>query len=178
MPLQTAAIGDTVQYRNAVGQTFNAQVLQTELAAPAGGAWSVANSGTGGTLGAATYSYRIAAVRNGLVGVAATAKTTVVGAGTTNKCTITLPTDVGTNGITYNIYGRTGGSELLIASGVSTATYDDTGAITPSGALPAATNGRVQLFIPTGGYTAAAAGVVKATALRGAGSTNVYMKRY
>jgi hypothetical protein len=177
MGLKDAVVGDTVTYRNAAGETFNATVIQTEPSTPAGGAWSVANSGTGGTLGAATYSYRIAKVQNGLVGPAATAKTTVVGAGTTNKCTITLPTDVGVGGVSYNIYGRTGGSELLIASSVTTATYDDTGSITPAGALPAATNGRVQLFQPTGGVPVQAAGVIKATALRGAGSTGVYMKR-
>jgi hypothetical protein len=174
MPLGTAQIGDTVQYRNARGSTRDVIVVQTQLAAPAGGDWSVANSGTGGTLGAATYSYRIAKVRNGVVGVAATAKTTVVGAGTTNKCTVTLPTDVGTNGISYNIYGRTGAAELLIAAGVTTATYDDTGALTPAGALPA-NDGRIGVAAYTGGVPSASlVNVVKATTVK---STNAYMKR-
>lgn len=175
--LRDAVIGDTVQYRNAAGQTLNAIVRQTQPAVPGAGVWSVANSGTGGTLVAATYSYRISKVQNGVIGAPAVAKTTVVGGGTTNKCTITLPTDVGTNGIAYNIYGRTGGSELLIASNVVTATYDDTGSITPAGALPTA-DGRVGLINYTGGMpTSAATNVLKGTALRGAGSTNVYFKR-
>lgn len=174
MPLKDAVIGDTVAYRNADGETRNMTVLQTQPAAPGTGVWSVANSGTGGTLGAATYSYRIAQVKNGTEGVAATAKTTVVAGGTTNKCTITLPTDVGTNGITYNVYGRVGGSELKIGSLVATATFDDTGAVTPTGALPTA-DGRIGLFSPEGSLPSASAGtVLKATSLK---ATNVYFKR-
>lgn len=174
MPLRDAQVGDTVQFRDAVGSTVNVLVTAVQAAAPAGGAWSVANSGTGGTLGAATYSYRIAKVVAGVIGAAAVAKTTVVGAGTTNKCTVTLPTDVGVGGVSYNIYGRTGGSELLIASGVTTATYDDTGAITPSGALPA-TDGRIGVAAYTGGVpTANLTNTLKATTVK---STNAYFKR-
>jgi len=177
--LRDAVLGDTVQYRNAAGQTFNAIVRGTQPAIPGAGVWSVANSGTGGTLGAATYSYRIAKVQNGIESAPAVAKTTVVGAGSTNKCTITLPTDVGTLGITYNVYGRSAGSELRIGTNVATATFDDTGSVTPTGALATA-DGRISLMNFTGGLPTAAfagAGVLKATALRGAGSTNVYMKR-
>lgn len=174
MPLGTAVVGDTVQYRNARGGTRNVQVVAVQPATPAGGAWSVANSGTGGTLGAATYSYRIAKVVGGVASAGATAKTTVVGAGTTNKCTITLPVDVGVGGVSYNIYGRVGASELLIASGVTTATYDDTGAITPAGAVPTA-DGRIGIAAYTGGVPAASlTTLIKATTVK---STNAYMKR-
>jgi hypothetical protein len=177
MPLLDAQVGDTVQYRNTRGETFNVMVRATQPAAPAGGAWSVANQATGGTLGAATYSYRIAQVKYGVIGAAATAKTNVVGSGTTNRSVITLPTDVGLNGVAYNIYGRTGGAELLLASNITAATWDDTGALTPAGALPTA-DGRIGVFTPTRGLPAtAASSVLKATALRGAGSTNVYFKR-
>jgi hypothetical protein len=111
----------------------------------------------------------------GVIGAAAVAKTTVVGAGTTNKCTVTLPTDVGVNGVSYNIYGRTGGSELLLASSIATATWDDTGAITPAGALPAA-DGRIGIAAYSGGVPAASlTTVVKATTVK---STNAYMRRY
>jgi len=178
MPLKTAVIGDTVTFRNADGETINATVRQTQPAAPASADFTVANSGTGGTLGAATYSYRITQVVNGVESAPVAAKTTVVGAGSTNKCTITFPNATATS--VYGVYGRTGGTEVFIAyvtPGVA-GTYDDTGAITPAGALPTA-DGRVGLINPTKGLTGGKTGVtaIKATALRGAGSTNVYMKR-
>lgn len=178
MGLKDATLGDTVQYRNARGETFNATVRQLQPAAPIAGDFTVANSGTGGTLGVATYSYRITQLVNGVESAPNSAKTTVVGAGSTNKCTITFPNATATS--QYGVYGRTGGSELFIAyvtPGVA-GTYDDTGAITPTGALPTA-DGRVGLINPTkglsGGKTGATA--IKATALRGAGSTGRYLKR-
>jgi hypothetical protein len=179
MPVRTAQLGDTVQYRDAKGRTRNATVRGTQPAVIGAGAWSVANSGTGGTLTAATYGYRITQVINGVESAPATGKTTVVGAGTTNKCTITLP---GTAGVIYKIYGRTGGSELLIgttAAGAST--FDDTGSVTPTGALPTA-DGRVNLTPGRKGGDAVGLGipaassgtVLKATTLKG---TNVYYSR-
>lgn len=173
MPLRDAVIGDTVQYRNADGETLNVLVRQTQPTLPAPGDWSVANNATGGTLGAATYTYRISKVVNGVESAPAVGKTNVVGSGTTNRSIVTLPVDVGTNGISYNVYGRTGGSELLIAN-VTAATYSDTGSVTPAGALPAA-DGRIGIYTPTGGLpTAAASGVLKATTLK---QTNRYFKR-
>lgn len=168
-------VGDVVTYRDVDGGTLNATVRQTQPAAPAAGDFTVANSGTGGTLGAATYSYRITQVVNGVEGAPVAAKTTVVGAGTTNKCTITFPNATATS--VYGVYGRTGGSELLLAyvtPGVA-GTWDDTGSITPAGALPTA-DGRVGLINPTKGLTSGKTGVtaVKATGLR---QTNVYFKR-
>jgi hypothetical protein len=178
MGLKTAAVGDTVQFRNGRGETFNALVTQLQPAVPASADFTVANSGTGGTLTAATYSYRITNVVNGVESVPVAAKTTVVGAGTTNKCTITFPNATATS--RFGVYGRVGASEQLLAyvtPGVA-GTWDDTGAITPSGALPTA-DGRVGLLNPTKGLTGGKVGVtaIKATALRGAGSTNVYFKR-
>jgi len=142
MPNRQAQLGDTVQYRDARGKTHNIQVIGTQAntgAAPA--APAVANSGTGGVLTAATYSYRISAVRFGAESLASAAGTTVVGAGTTNKCTITLP---GVAGVQYAIYGRVGGSELFIGlSALGASSFDDTGSVvTPAGALPS-TDGRV-----------------------------------
>lgn len=176
MGVKTAVVGDTVQYRNAKGETRNALVTATQPAVVGSGAWSVANSGTGGTLGAATYSYRITQVVGGVESAGAVAKTTVVGAGTTNKCTITLP---GTAGVVYGIYGRTGGSELFIAyTAAGATTFDDTGSVTPTGAVPTA-DGRVGLFNGSGGLTSSGIGsanstAIKATTLKG---TNVYFKR-
>lgn len=177
MGLRTAQVGDTVTYRSSTGKTRNAEVVATQPAAPS--APSVSNQGTGGTLTAATYSYRITQVVRGVESEPSTAGTTVVGAGTTNQATITLP---GVANTVYRIYGRTGGSELLIATTAAGATsYIDTGAVTPSGALTTA-DGRVGLFAPSGGLPSGIssgpiAQAVKATALRGAGSTNVYMLR-
>ena len=178
MPLRTAVVGDTVIFRNVDGETMNATVRGVQPAAPVAGDFTIANSGTGGTLGAATYSYRITSVVNGVESAPVAAKTTVVGAGSTNKCTITFPNATATS--VYGVYGRTGGTELFMAyttPGVA-GTWDDTGSITPAGALTTA-DGRVGLINPTKGLTGGRLGVtaIKATALRGAGSTNVYIKR-
>lgn len=171
MPLRDAVVGDVVQYRNADGETFNATVKQLQPATPAQPA--VSNQSSGGTLGAATYSYRISQVVNGVESAASTAGTTVVGAGTTNQCTITLP---GAAGVVYKVYGRSGGSELLIATTAAGATsYIDTGAVTPSGALPSA-DSRVGLFNPTNGLSGGRQGftAIKATGMK---QTNRYYKR-
>ena len=177
MGIQTAQVGDTVQYRNAKGQTRNVTVMATQPAIPAAGDFTVANSGTGGTLTAATYSYKITNVVNGVESApVASAKTTVVGAGSTNKCTITFPNATATS--VYGVYGRTGAAEVFIAyvtPGVA-GTYDDTGAITPAGAQPTA-DGRIGIFQPDGGLPASAdgpGGVIKATTIH---STNAYFKR-
>ena len=174
MPNQTAVAGDTVQYRNAAGETRNVTVMGTQPAAPAAGDFTVANSGTGGTLGAATYSYKISQVVNGIEGPpVAAAKTTVVGAGSTNKCTISFPNATATS--VYRVYGRTGGSELLIGQTTAGATtFDDTGSVTPAGALQTA-DGRIAVQAFSGGVPATVqAGVLKATSMKG---TNVYFKR-
>ena len=182
MPLRNAVVGDTVQYRNAKGETMNATVRQLQPAIPAAGDFTVANSGTGGTLGVATYSYKITNVVNGVESApVAAAKTTVVGAGATNKCTITFPNATATS--TYGVYGRVGAAEVFIAyvtPGVA-GTYDDTGAITPSGAQPTA-DGRVGLINPTKGLNAAGTGklgvtAIKASAMRGSTSVNRYFIR-
>jgi hypothetical protein len=178
MPVRTAVIGDTVQFRNLKGETRNVIITGTQTntgAAPAQPA--VGNTGTGGVLTAATYSYRITKVIGGAESLPSTAGTTVVGAGSTNKCTITLP---GVAGVIYGIYGRVGGSELFIGySTAGAASFDDTGAVvTPAGALPTA-DGRVGVFDPhvepeSRGRLDAGGPIVKATALK---QTNVYFKR-
>jgi hypothetical protein len=176
MPVRDAVIGDTVQFRSARGRTRNVLVLGTQTntgAAPSTPA--VANSGTGGTLTAATYSYRITKVIGGAESLPSTAGTTVVAAGTTNKCTITLP---GVAGVIYGVYGRTGGSELLIGySAAGASSFDDTGAVTPAGALPTS-DGRIGVYDPhvDPELRGAVVGgpIVKATAVK---QTGVYFKR-
>ena len=176
MPNQTAQVGDTVQFRNAAGETRNAEVLQTQPAAPGAGVWSVANADEGGELTDATYSYKIAAVQNGVESAPSAAKTTVVPEGTeTNLVTITLPTPA--TGVTYKVYGRTDAAwELIGTTTDEDETFDDTGEVTPDGEVATA-DGRVGLFSPTGGLTNGALDgtAVKATGMK---DVNAYFKRY
>lgn len=170
MPLRTAQAGDTVQYRDSRGKTHNAVVKATQPATPS--APAVSNQGTGGTLTAATYSYRITRVKNGVESAPSTAGTTVVAAGTTNQCTVTLP---GEAGFAYKVYGRTGGTELLIGTtAVGATSFVDTGAVTPAGALPTA-DSRIGVDDHMGGIpTASKTTLIKATAMK---QTNRYYLR-
>jgi len=89
-----------------------------------------------GTAGATTYGYRISAVNS--VGETLASSSTTTGTGNATLTTSNF------NRITWNrvmeassykIYGRTNGSELYM--GTTTGLhFDDTGTITPSGALP------------------------------------------
>jgi len=175
VPVRDASVGDTVSFRNVDGKTTNVKVLGTQTntgAAPS--APAVANSGAGGTLTAATYSYKISKIKNGCESAASAAGTTVVGAGSTNKCTITLP---GVAGEQYGVYGRVGGSELLIGvSAAGASSFDDTGAVTPAGALPTA-DGRITVYAPHAGHMLGEAGTTKITKMAAAADINVYVKR-
>lgn len=146
MPLRTPKISQTVSYRNAAGKTTDAVVLARQETAP--GQPASSNSGTGGTLAAGTYSYRVSAVINGFETAASPAKTETT-TGTTSTVTIdwtTIALASPYSGATsFKVYGRTGGSELLMGTvNMPTKTFTDTGAVTPSGALPTAT-GSVRL---------------------------------
>lgn len=100
---------------------------------------SVTTATTGGTLAAGIKSYRVSAI-NAQGETLASAAGTVTTTGTTSTATVnwnlvtTPPNGGAVTG--YRIYGRTPGSELLIASVGLVATYTDTGAVTPAGALP------------------------------------------
>lgn len=92
---------------------------------------------TGGTLAAGSYSYKVAALNNNGTTLASTAATATVASGTTGSVAISWQHVQGAT--SYKIYGRTGGSELLIATNTLTTAgcyYLDTGSVTPSGALP------------------------------------------
>lgn len=136
-------VGDVVSYRNAAGKTTDAVVTGVQLAAPVAGDFTVTGSTTGGTLAAATYSYKVTAVVNGVeTPPVATAKTGVVASGSTGSVTINFTAGLSSfpTATAWKVYGRTGGTELLIATVTApTATYVDTGAVTPAGALPTAT---------------------------------------
>lgn len=102
----------------------------TALATPVNAAFTPG----AGTLGTATYYYRISAIN-------ANGETL---ASTETSLAITGPAGVNVNWVAvtgatgYKVYGRSTGAELLIATVGLVTTYLDSGAITPSGALPAA----------------------------------------
>lgn len=95
-----------------------------------------------GTTGATTYSYRVSAVNSVGETLASTAGTTATGNATLSVSNFNRVSWVGVNGAAaYKVYGRTSGSELLmttIPALTQPLRFDDTGALTPSGALPAA----------------------------------------
>ncbi len=165
---------DVVFYRNTKGKFRSGIVLRDQTASAVTPASSTSTSG--GTLAAATYSYRVTAVygSSGIETVASPAKTQVT-TGATSTVTVDWTGVFPAGGLqptSYNVYGRTGGSELLIANvAAPTLTYLDTGSVSPSGALPTDT-GRVYIKQFTG--TPNLVSVAKATTYKG---TNVYVKR-
>lgn len=162
MPNRIARRQDSVVYRNAVGDTRILTVLQDTKAATTAPASST--STTGGTLAAATYSYRIAWLYGTLVTAPSPAKTQVT-TGTTSTVTIDVTGLVPAGATQWRVYGRTGGSELLMGTQnlPGTLTFIDDGSVTPSGALPTDT-GNVNL----NGYQATnPTNVPKLTTMRG-----------
>lgn len=146
MPIRTPKVGHTVSYRYDDGKTTDAVVLARQEPAPPQPTSST--SGTGGTLAAATYSYRITAVINGIETAPSPAKTQTT-TGTTSTVTINWTTIAASApysaATAFKVYGRTSGTEQLLSTvNMPTTTYTDTGAGTPSGALPTNT-GTVRL---------------------------------
>lgn len=96
-------------------------------------------STTGGTLPtASTYRYMVTAINALGETIASNEQTVTTGAGATNSNTVNWGTVAGATG--YRVYrttagGGTGTELFLVALGV-VLTYIDTGALTPSGALP------------------------------------------
>lgn len=172
MPLRAATVntrGMTVQYRATSGETRNALVQFVQEAAPATPASSTSTSG--GTLAAATYSYRVSKVVFGIETQASTAKTQVT-TGSTSTVTIDWSAGVDTRATSHKIYGRTGGTELLIATvTMPTTSFVDDNTLTPAGALPAATTA-ITVMNP---YGALLTGIAKATTMK---STNAYFLRF
>jgi hypothetical protein len=88
-----------------------------------------------GTLPNATYYYRVSAI-NASGETLASAETSLVIAAGPQGVNVNWGAVAGATG--YKIYGRTTGSELLIATVGAVTTYLDNGSITPAGALPTA----------------------------------------
>ena len=102
---------------------------------------TIVGSGTGGTLPAGTYNYKITYVRGGVESVASAVSVDYVATGTTSSVTVNWTAVSGAT--SYKVYGRTTASWLFIATVTApTLTYLDTGSVTPSGASPVA-NGNI-----------------------------------
>lgn len=172
MPLRAATVntrGSTVQYRATSGETRNMLIQYVQEAAPPTPASST--STTGGTLAAATYSYRVSKVLFGIETQASTAKTQVT-TGATSTVTVDFSAGYDTRATSYKVYGRVGGSELLMATVANpTTSFLDDGSGTPAGALPAAST-VITLLNP---YGALLTGIAKATTNK---STNAYFLRF
>jgi hypothetical protein len=94
-------------------------------------------SGTGGTLAAASYAYKYSYVKDGIESPPSAVSNTVVTSGSTSSITVTVTAVAGAS--SYKIYGRTGGSFLLMNTLTApTVIYVDTNADTPSGAVKTA----------------------------------------
>lgn len=116
--------------------TAGGNVTLNHLATPSG--VTVTPQGTAGTT---TYGYRVAAVNNAGTTVASATVTTTTGNAILDAVNFNRVAWGAVTGATaYRVYGRTSGSELFIAE-IAGTSYDDTGAVTPAGALPAAPAG-------------------------------------
>lgn len=90
-----------------------------------------------GSTGATTYGYRVSAINSVGETLASSTVTTSTGNSSlsgSNYNRISWSRVIGATG--YKVYGRTSGSELLMATVTTANHFDDTGVVTPSGALP------------------------------------------
>jgi hypothetical protein len=165
---------NTVSYRDASGNTFNARVEAQDIqrvAAPTGTGSATAT--TGGTLVPATYGYKVTKVINGVESLATATISQVVPAGT-NTNTVTVSWAADAQATAWKVYGRTGGSETLLTTLAAGSTqFVDTGALTPGSATPPSqlAADALNLRIPGLGIVK---GVPPATAMK---QTGVYYNR-
>lgn len=132
MAVKRAMRGDNVIYRRSNGESMAVIITAAQGAAPVPPV--AVGSGTGGTLPAATYTYRTTFVRDGIESVASGNSNSYVSSGSTSSVTVTAATQTG-NVTSYRLYGRTGGTFLFIIAD-PTPVLVDTGANTPTGASP------------------------------------------
>ena len=117
--------------------TFPIVVKQGALVVWPNATPTTATAATGGSLVAATYSYRVTALIAGVETAVSPAVAQVVPPGTaTNTVTVNWTAVAGATG--YKVYGRTAGTELLIATLGNVLTFTDTGDIVPAGVQPVA----------------------------------------
>lgn len=144
----------TVTFRTLNGETYDSYVTSAAaLGTPAAPTVTVV-----GTAGTTAYSYRITALSGSGETVAGTGGTTATGNATLTGVNFNRVTWAAVAGaVGYKVYGRTAGTELLMATILVTAPggttkvgggvidvnasgngFEDTGAVTPAGALPGA----------------------------------------
>lgn len=125
--------GDNVIYRRSNGESL--AVILTGGQGDAPTAPVAVGSASGGTLPAASYTYKNTYVKDGVESALSAASNTYVAGGATSSVALTVTTVAGAT--SYKIYGRTGGSFLLMNTITApTVLYTDTNADTPSGAAP------------------------------------------
>jgi hypothetical protein len=143
MPSRSASkVGDTVSYRNAAGETMDVVIIGIQGAAPAAGDFTAVGGTVGGSLAAGNYSYKVTAVVNGVETPASVAEVGNVASGSTGIVTIDFTVGLASfpTATAWKVYGRTAlGEELIATINAPTATYVDTGAVTPDGEPPEAT---------------------------------------
>lgn len=144
---KTAAFQEAVQDLTVAGQaeytltpaTSNTSIfkaLRAEFSLIDTPSPSTAVTASGGSLTAATYSYRVSATRNDYGETILSDAVTAVVAASNSLVTISWDAVEGADG--YKVYGRTSGAELLMETTTSTS-YTDDGTDTPSGAQPTRT---------------------------------------
>lgn len=148
MAVRRALRGDNVIYRNAKGESM--AVVISAGQGPAPSAPVAVGSGTGGTLAAATYTYKNTYVKDGIESELSAASNSYVATGATSSVALTVAVVAGAT--SYKVYGRTGGSFLLMTTLTApTVLYTDTAADTPAGAAPAA-NQNITFRTPYAGH--------------------------
>jgi hypothetical protein len=137
---------------------YGQPVFQSDTLTLANGTLATPVIGTithGGTPATTTYGYRVSAVNNNGQTLASTEVTTTTGAVTLTAInTNIVPWTAIVGATSYNVFGRTAGAELFMTN-TTALSFTDTGAITPSGALPAsnttqATLSKAAIITPPG----------------------------
>jgi hypothetical protein len=108
-----------------------------------------------GTAGSTTYGYRVSAVDGrGETLASSTVQITTGNATLTGGNFNRVTWNAVTNAVSYKVYGRTSGSELFMQTiAAGTLQFDDTGTVTPSGALPGSPSGNRLLVQQWNGQT-------------------------
>lgn len=101
---------------------------------------ALTSAGTGGTIAAGTFDYRVAAVGRSGEALASASVSVTIASGTTNAVTVTWTPVAGALG--YHIYGRSGTIARIGTVGATTLSFVDTGAVAPdSNYLPITNSG-------------------------------------
>ena len=153
MAVRKALKGDNVIYRDADGKSMAVIVTGAQGAAPTIAPVGV-GSGTGGTLAAASYTYKYSYVKDGVESPLSAVSNTVVTTGTTSSIAVTVTAVTGAT--SYKIYGRGPGWLLMATLTAPTVLFTDVGSVTPSGAAVTA-DSRIVFRTPYAGHALSSA---------------------